>query len=268
MVNELLFLSHIILMLGALVGALLLGEHALVALIGLCGVLANMFVIKQIGLFGLEVTASDVYMIGSVLGVNLLQEFYSRRIARRAILISFLLMVLYLVLSQMHVAFVPSAHDMAHGHFRVLFASLPRIIISSVVVYLAVQRFDYYLYGVLRQLTRGRWFVARNMVTLTMSQGLDTVLFTFAALYGIVASVGAVMAFSFMIKMGIVLCAAPFIALARRLTQRFGLDVAIQPARIHLDGRSLGNTVTSKNDLDPAHPELVEGPERKDGMRM
>ena len=132
--NELIFFAHIIVVMSTVLGALLLGEQALVALVALCGILANVFVVKQVTLFGLEVTASDVYMIGAVCGLNLLQEFYGRQSAKRTIKVSFMLMFFYLILSQLHLLFLPSPFDTAHIHFVALFTPMTRIIIASVVV--------------------------------------------------------------------------------------------------------------------------------------
>jgi uncharacterized integral membrane protein (TIGR00697 family) len=59
----------------------------------LLAVIANLFVLKQTVLFGLHVTCSDVYVIGSMLSLNLLQEHYGQREGQRAIWITFLAMV-------------------------------------------------------------------------------------------------------------------------------------------------------------------------------
>lgn len=223
--NELLFFFHCLLMMSAVLGALALGPQALVAFVCWCSILANIFVVKQISLFGLEVTSSDVYMIGAVCGLNLLQEFYGRSIARKTIGISFFLMVLYLVVSQLHLLFVPSVHDTMHSHLAMLLQPMPRIIISSVVVYVLVQHIDYYWYGFLKNLTKGRWLVGRNVLSLIISQLIDTVLFSFAALYGIVASIGEVIFFSFVVKTIVIALSAPFLAMSGKLVNRVGLVV-------------------------------------------
>ena len=71
--NELIFLFHLVISLIFLGLAIRLGKIALGLYIGLSGVLANLFVVKQVQLFGLNATASDVFVIGGILGLNLLQ---------------------------------------------------------------------------------------------------------------------------------------------------------------------------------------------------
>ena len=62
--NELIFLFHILLVLSFVLGALRLGKNALLSLLALQAILANLFVVKQISLFGFAVTCSDVFAIG------------------------------------------------------------------------------------------------------------------------------------------------------------------------------------------------------------
>ena len=71
--NETIFFLHIFSALLFLALAIRLGKMALGVYVALSGVLANLFVVKQIELFGLHATASDVFAVGGILGLNLLQ---------------------------------------------------------------------------------------------------------------------------------------------------------------------------------------------------
>ena len=217
--NEFIFLLQIVAISAALLAALSLGKEALVSLVSLCGVLANLCVLKQIDLFGLTVTASDAYMVAGILGLNMIQEHFGKLIARKTIRISFMLLLFYLGITYIHLLFTPSAHDTTQPHFLALFTPMPRIIIASVVVYLTVQCIDYMLYGFLKNLLNGRYLILRNVASLVISQGIDTVLFSFLGLYGIVASIGSVIAFSFAIKILVIGCATPLVGLTLRFAR-------------------------------------------------
>ncbi len=223
---------------GAVLGALLIGAEALIVLVSLSAILANLFVVKQITLFGLEVTASDAYVIAGMLSLNLLQEYGGKALARKAIWISLGASLLYLIVSQLHLLLVPSAGDFAHQHFTVLMSPMPRIILASVVVYFIAQRFDYLLYGGLKRLFSGNHLVIRNLISLLTSQALDTVLFSFAGLYGLVASIWDVILFSYFIKCLVIVSAVPFIALSRKLLKRSGRDLVFYGASQDLFDRS------------------------------
>lgn len=186
MVNELIFTAHTFLIgLFALL-ALRLGSQALVVFISIQCILANLFVLKQTTLFGISATCSDAFSIGAVLGLNLLQEYYGRAAARRAIWISFLFLIFYATVSLIHLAYIPSASDTAHAHFFQLLNVMPRITVASFVVYVVVQYLDSMLYANLRELLSGKYLVLRTWLSIATMQLLDTVLFSFLGLYGIV----------------------------------------------------------------------------------
>jgi len=217
MCNELFFLIHVCSIAGFTLGSLLLGKEALTASICLMGILANVFVTKQIMLFGLPVVTTDVFMIGCILGLNMLQEYFGREAVKMAIIINTLLSLFYLGMSNIHLLYTPSSVDWADAHFQALLAPMPRIIIASISVYVLVQIIDALLYGFLKILFRGKYLVIRNVVSLASTQLLDTVLFSFAALYGVVHSVLPIIIMSYTIKMLVIICNTPFISLSKRL---------------------------------------------------
>jgi uncharacterized integral membrane protein (TIGR00697 family) len=215
--NEIIFFLQIVAISSFLLIALTLGKEALISIICLCGILANIFVLKQIDLFGLTVTASDAYMVGCILGLNLLQEYYGKDITRRAIITNFMLLIFYLLLASIHLAFIPSSYDNSHLHFVALLAPMPRIILASFTSYFTVQYIDYYFYGFLKWLCNNKWLIARNVLSLCLSQGIDTVLFSFLGLYGMVNSLRSVILFSFAIKVIVISCTAPCIWLSKKI---------------------------------------------------
>ncbi|MBU6446498.1 MAG: queuosine precursor transporter, partial [Verrucomicrobia bacterium] len=113
--NELIFFLHIWIVLAFALGALRLGQAALTAFIGLQGVLANLLVVKQMSLFGLTVTCSDVFSIGGILSLNLLQEYFGKDAAKRAVNISLGALLFFALMSQIHLFYQPAPFDATHG---------------------------------------------------------------------------------------------------------------------------------------------------------
>jgi queuosine precursor transporter len=215
--NELIFIAHIIIIsLSALV-ALRLGAHALVAFICLQCVLANLFVTKQITLLGLGATAADAFTIGAVLGLNLLQEYYGAAIARRAIWVNFFLLLFYALIGYLHLAYLPSSADTMHPHFMAILNPMPRIVIASFTVYLIAQYCDYLLYAFLKKALHDRLLVIRNYASIMITQFLDTVLFSFLGLYGLVDNIGHIIIISYTVKLCAIVIATPFIALSKQI---------------------------------------------------
>jgi uncharacterized integral membrane protein (TIGR00697 family) len=218
--NELLFFLHI-----ALIGAITLytarlSPFALTAWIALQSILANLFVLKQIELFGLTVTCSDGFAIGSILALNVLQEFWGRQEAIKAIQATFFSMLFFVLMSQIHLAYVPSSSDATQLSFQTLFSSTPRIIVASMLVTWMVQRLDLSLFNWLRKWWGSGKLPLRFTISLCLSQTLDTVLFSYLGLYGIVSSMAGIICMSLFVKWIAIGVTAPFTSFAKRWMRR------------------------------------------------
>ena len=204
--NEVLFLIQIFVIVACALAAYKLGKEALVAWVAIQALLANLFVLKQITLFGLNVTASDAFAIGSLLGLNFLQEYSGREAANKAIWICFFFMIFFVVASQIHLFFQPSVYDTTQNAYTILLSPTPRLFIASLCVFFVVQQFDIRLFSLLKNKLPQAAFAWRAGLSLVASQLLDTCLFSFAGLYGIVASVVDIIVISFIVKLAVILC--------------------------------------------------------------
>jgi len=220
MFNEWLFFGSIGVVVAFLLVAVRLGQGALVALIAVMAVLANLFVVKQMSLFGLAVTCSDVFGVGAILGLNLLQEFFGREEATQAVRVGFLALLFFTAMSQIHLLYCPLTTDGAHEAFVTILGATPRIVLASIGVYFVVQRLDVAVFGWLKGRFPGIPLPVRMAISLVGIQLVDTVLFSFAGLWGIVASIADVIVFSFLVKCLIIGCSAMLIGLAKRVVGR------------------------------------------------
>jgi len=214
--NELIFLLHIISVVGVTFFALRFGKSALVALICLETVMANLFVLKQMTLFGLNATCADVFIIGSVLGVNLLQEYFGADFSKKAIKISFFAMFFYLLMSFIHLSYIPSQHDWAHILFNEILRFAPRITIASLFAYFISLKFNASFYERLNEKFNGKYLVLRNIISIIFTQLIDTIIFVYIGLFGIVGSPVQVIIVGFTIKVLITLIASPFISFSKK----------------------------------------------------
>lgn len=212
--NEALFFLQILVVVSFVFLALRAGKNALIALLAIQGVLANLFVIKQITLFGFSVTCADVFTIGAILSLNLLQEYFGEKTARFAVKISFISLLFFVLLSQIHLLYVPSETDTTQVAFQIVLVHSVRIIFASLVTFYIVQQFDVRFFGWLK----GRLPI-RVAISLVCSQFLDTVLFSLLGLYGIVDSVIHIMIVSFVVKCMIIFTSSPFVAFTKRFVR-------------------------------------------------
>jgi len=216
MTNEIILLSHAIIVSLCALGALRMGKEALITFISVQGILANVFVVKQTVLFGYTVTCSDAFTIGAVLGLNLLQEYFGRDATKQAIWISFGALVFYGVMTQIHLTYAPALVDTMHGHYDAILGFMPRIVIASFMVYLITQLIDAWLYAKVKTLVNGRFLLIRNYFSMTVSQFIDTVLFSFLGLYGIVDNIWHIIFMSYAIKLVTIAIASPFITFSKK----------------------------------------------------
>lgn len=213
--NELLFFAQSFLILCFALGALKLGSSALTAWVAIQALIANLFVLKQITLFGFEVTASDAYAIGSLLGLNFLQEYFGREEARRATWICFFFMVFFTLVSQLHLLYQASPDDTSQSAFVALLSPAPRLLFASMGVFFLVQQFDIRFFSFLKEQMPQVSFGVRTAIALVVSQFLDTFLFSFAGLYGIVHSMVDIIILSFAVKLAVIFCFTSFVRWAR-----------------------------------------------------
>lgn len=214
--NELIFFSHIFLLIIAIFVALRLGKSALFALLSLQIVMSNLFVTKQMVCFGFHITCTDVYTIGSLFSLNLIQEFFGKRASREAIYTSFFLLILFSVVSQIHLQYIASPQDTMQGAFAQILGSAPRITIASFIVCFVCQRLDASLYQFFKKKFPRRSFPFHFGSASLISQLADTVLFSLFGLYALVESVFDIITLSYLIKVGVIFSMAPFTLLAKR----------------------------------------------------
>jgi len=218
--NESIFIVHIVLVVGFSFWALKMGKTALSAWIALQAVLANLFVIKQISLFGLHVTCSDVFAIGSIFGLNLLREYYGAKTAKKALWSCFFVMVCFVVMAQIHLLYTPSPLDQTHPAFASILASSPRLLLTSLAVFFLVQQIDLKLFGWMREKMGQVPLSIRNAGSVVATQFLDTLLFSLVGLWGLMENLFDIILLSFLIKAAVIACMTPLTHFAKRFVKR------------------------------------------------
>jgi queuosine precursor transporter len=198
--NELVLLLHASAIVGLVFLALKLGKSALICFIALCGILANLLVLKQVDLFGLHVTCTDVFMIGQLIGLNVLQEYYNAEDARDAISVTFFAALSSVVLGFLHLAYIPNAFDTTHNFYATIFMPVPRILLASILIDFLSAHIERIVYTKLSILFEKRFFGLRNIITMSISQTFDTVAFSYLGLYGLIESVPHIIISSLIIK--------------------------------------------------------------------
>lgn len=215
MMNELLLVLNILIISAAALTALFMGKQALITFVALTMVLANLFVIKQTVLFGLNATTADALAVGSMLGLNLLQEFMGQKAAKQSVAITFFALVFYAVACKLQIWYIPSISDTTHVHFEPILSYASGLMFGSFIIYALAQIIDLMIYGTLTHIWGNRLRTLKNYIAIGLSQLADTIMFTFWLLFlGIITDPLSVIIISFSIKFLITLIATPIISLA------------------------------------------------------
>jgi len=207
--NLLVFQLHVLFICSISLGMLKLGERAINAWLCVLAIAMNLFVTKQISLGPIDVTASDSIAGCYLLGLCLIQEHFGRKSARQHVIFAFSCAVAFLGLSWFHVWYQPNDFDVMHGIHKTALSCMPRLVIASLTSFLLIQVVDISVFQRLKDRFGGRFFVFRTFITLMISNILDTFIFTFLGLWGLIGNIWHVIWFSLAVK---IMCAvvAPF----------------------------------------------------------
>ncbi len=198
--NEIVFIVQVAVVVAAVMGARRVGKEAVVTLAVLLAIFANFFVLKQVRLLGWTVTCSDAYVIGHLMCLNLLQQEYGKVNAKSAMTLSFAAMLIFTLVSQIHLFFTPSGVDTSQGHYQALLGLAPRLMAASLATFYCVQRLDLFLFGKMP----GKSWKIRSALSLVVSQAADTLLFTLLGLYGVVDNWVSIFWMSFGVKCAVI----------------------------------------------------------------
>lgn len=206
----------------------LFGAKGLMCFSVLATVAANIEVMIVVNAFGMEQTLGNVLFASTFLITDILSETEGKKAAQQAVNISIAALVAFILLSQSWLLYTPSESDVIFPAIREVFSGVPRVIISSLLIYAVSQKFDVWAYHKWWEFTekkfgdkRGFLWLRNNGSTL-ISQLLNTVLFNLAAFAGVydTATLVSIIVSGYVIYIATSLLDTPFVYWARRIHDR------------------------------------------------
>ena len=213
--NEWWFFAQALVALSFVLLCFRLGRSWLIAYIAISVVLLNLVVMKQVNVFSLEATLGNVIYASLFFATDLLSEHYGRKEAFKSVRIGFFAGIFGMVMLQFALKYSPSEFDFAQGAFETLFTLAPRIVAASLFTYLVTQNLDVWIYHAIKKRTGEKYLWMRNLGSTTISQLVDSFLFTYLAFYGHFQVLHEIAIFTFVIKMIVAFMDTPFIYLSR-----------------------------------------------------
>jgi queuosine precursor transporter len=217
MSNETLFIVQSLVSLALTLFAFRMGRKWLMALIAVNVVLMNIFVLKQVDLFGMAATGGNVLYASVFLATDLLAEHYGKKAAFKGVMIGFFASIVFLVMTQFILRFTPNSWDFAQGSFETLFTLAPRVVAASMITYLISQNLDIFLFHKIKEKTGNRLLWLRNNGSTFISQFVDSAIFTYLAFYGVPGfeAIWSIILFTWIIKIIVAALDTPFIYLSK-----------------------------------------------------
>lgn len=224
--NEVIFIGFTLFLMGLNLIALKKGYNYLFLLIVIYTLMMNIFVVKQFDIFGLAVTGGNALYGACFLSTDLISEHYGKKKAKEAVNLGFGAMVIFLIFTQVLLAFNVNDYDFAQGSLTTLFGVTPRIILGSLLAYFVSQRVDIWLFEKIKNATGGKFLWLRNNGSTMISQLLDTLIFTAVGLttFSFLNIDGVIpydifwenVLFTYIVKVTVAAIDTPFLYLSRR----------------------------------------------------
>jgi uncharacterized integral membrane protein (TIGR00697 family) len=153
---------------------------------------------------------------------NYLREIYGKSFAVQAIWMGFFGELLFLFATQFTLAVPAAPFWSSQGAFEAVYSMTPRLMIASVLAYVAAEFTDVNIFHAVRRLTGGKQLWLRNNVGTIGGQVVDSVIFYTVAFYGIVPDLVGLIVTTVIVKAIIAVIGTPAIYFVRHVALRTG----------------------------------------------
>ncbi len=229
MSNEfILIISLIIIYSSVLLWFSLFGENGLYALSITATIVANIEVLILVNAFGMEQTLGNILFGTTFLITDILSEVSGKKASEKAVNMSMLALLCFIILTQSWFLYTPSENDFVFQSIKNVFSVTPRVMITSLVVYFISQRFDVWLYHKWWYLTtkksgsKKKYLWLRNNGSTLVSQFINNILFnlgSFLFIYDIPTLINICVS-SYIIFIVTSLADTPIVYLARYINEK------------------------------------------------
>lgn len=183
---------------------------AFVGLLVMSNILAN----KIISFWKFAVPAGVIAYAATFLLTDMLNEFYGKKTAKKAVWIGFYASILALIALLIAIYLPPADFWAGQEKFASVLGNTTRIVLASMIAYIVSQNYDVWLYNLLKKKTKSKHLWLRNNASTMSSQLIDTVLFISVAFYGLFPIVPMIIGHA-IIKISIAVIDTPFMYLSR-----------------------------------------------------
>lgn len=228
MQNEIILIISLIVIYGStLVWYKLFGENGLLCFTAIATLLANIEVLVLVDAFGMEMTLGNILFASTFLVTDILSEVSGKKMASKAVKIGIATSIMFIIVSQSWLLYVPNANDFAMPSIATIFSNTPRLVFASLFVYAISQILDVVLYHKWWEWSTKKfgdsrkYLWLRNNASTLFSQLLNAILFNVLAFAGVFDSetIVAIILSTYVVFFFTSLCDTPVVYLARKIKE-------------------------------------------------
>lgn len=185
--------------------------------ISMATVIANIIVCKTIEIGGITTTLGNIMFASNFLATDILSEKYGKESAKRGIMMATVFMIVFVLITQISLLYVPSNEDVAQEAMKTLFELNLRVSIASLLLFFVSNNLDIVIFEKLRERYPEKLWLRNNVATIVANCS-ENYFFAFLAFIGIynIPTIISIATLGSIIEIIIALCDTPFLYLAKR----------------------------------------------------
>ena len=193
-------------------------KEGLFVWVSIATIIANILVCKSIELFSFTTNLGNILFASSFLATDIMSEKYGAKESRKAIVLGVVSQVIFVIMTQIGLLYVPAAEDLAQESMKGLFSINLRVSIASIVMYFASNMADIYIFEKIKEKVPGKLWL-RNNVSTMICNSLENYFFSFLAFAGLmdIPTILSIATLASILEIVIAVCDTPFLYLSKKL---------------------------------------------------
>ena len=193
-------------------------KEGLFVWVSIATIIANILVCKSIELFGFTTNLGNILFASSFLATDIMSEKYGAKESRKAIILGVVSQVIFVIMTQMALLYVPASEDLAQESMKGLFSINLRVSIASIVMYFVSNMADIYIFEKIKEKVPGKLWL-RNNVSTMICNSLENYFFSFLAFAGLmdIPTILSIATLASVLEIVISACDTPFLYLSKKL---------------------------------------------------
>ena len=193
-------------------------KEGLFVWVSIATIIANILVCKSIELFSFTTNLGNILFASSFLATDIMSEKYGAKESRKAIILGVVSQVIFVIMTQMALLYVPASEDLAQESMKGLFSINLRVSIASIVMYFVSNMADIYIFEKIKEKVPGKLWL-RNNVSTMICNSLENYFFSFLAFAGLmdIPTILSIATLASVLEIVIAVCDTPFLYLSKKL---------------------------------------------------